>query len=247
MDVGQVPAIGRRRVVGTGGRHANDVGKRTQQHIIARPRPWLVGYHDAMRVDRRIEEEIDRHPARARSYTLVRERAVEILRAVGMTGIADVVVIFGRASERECIVPAASVLHHLDQRLHVLVVIFRMQAWHRIARTHQRAGRRHVERMVASLVELARRKALEVGALAPVDIDDLQIVARFDEVGFRRRRMDAQIEHRIGKRVAKLRLRRRADRGAAHDDAERRRRVVAVDRHRPARARRSESRRRGRR
>ena len=234
MDVGQVPAIGRRRVVGAGGGDADDVGQRAQQHIVARPRPRLVGDHDAMRVDRRVEEEVDRHPAGARRDALVGQRAVEILRAVGVAGIADVVVIFRRAGEREGVVAAAGVLHHLDQRLHVLVVIFRMQAGHRIARAHQRARRRHVERMVAALVQLARRKALEVGALAAVDIDDLEIVAGLDEIGFRRRRMDAQVEHRIGERIGQLRLRCRADRGAPDDDAERRRRVVAVDQHRSA-------------
>ena len=203
MDVGQVPAIGRRRVVGAGGRHADDVGHRPQQHIVARPRPRLVGNHDALRVDRRVEEEVDGHPAGARRDALVGQRAVEILRAVDVPGIADVVVIFGGAGEREGVVAAARVLHHLDQRLHVLVVIFRMQAGHRVARAHQRAGRRHVERMIAPLVQLARRKALEVGALAAVDVDDLEIVAGLHEIGFRGRRMDAQVDDRIGERVGR--------------------------------------------
>ena len=204
MDVGEVPAIGRRGVVGAGRGDADDVGQRTQQHIVARPRPRLVGDDQPVGVDRGVEEEVHRHPAGAGVDALVGQRGVEVGRAVGVTGIADVVVIFCRAGEREGVVAAACVLHDLDQRLHVLVVIFRVQAGHRIARAHQRARRRHVERMVLAAVELARRKTLEVGALPAVDVDDLDVVAGLDEIGLGGCRLDALVEHGIGERIGQL-------------------------------------------
>ena len=49
--------------------------------------------------------------------------------------------------------------------------------------------------MVLAAVELARRKTLEVGALAAVDVDDLDIVACLDEIGLRRCRLDALVQY----------------------------------------------------
>ncbi len=61
--------------------------------------------------------------------------------------------------------------------------------------------------MILAAIELARRKTLEVGALAAVDVDDLDIVAGLDEIGLRGRRLDALVEHRIGERVGQLEFR----------------------------------------
>ncbi len=234
VNVGKVPAIGRRGVVGAGRGDADKIGQRPQEHIVAGPRPGLVRDHQPVGVDGGVEKEIDRHPAGAGVYALVGQRLVEIVRAVGMAGIADVVIIFRRAGQREGVMAAAGVLHHLDQRLHVLVVVFRVQAGHRIARAHQRPRRRHVERMVLALVELARRKALEVGALAPVYVDDLDVVAGLDEIALRRRRLDPLVQQRIGQRIRKLEAVHQLRLGARDRHRQRRCRVMRVDRHRSA-------------
>jgi hypothetical protein len=52
--------------------------------------------------------------------------------------------------------------------------------------------------MLDPLVEFPRRKALEIRALAAIDVEDLDIVARLDMVGPRGGRLDAQIERGIG-------------------------------------------------
>ena len=58
--------------------------------------------------------------------------------------------------------------------------------------------------MILALVELAGGEALEIGALAPVDVDDLDVVAGLDEIGLRRRGMDAQIRDGVGQGIRKL-------------------------------------------
>ena len=63
----------------------------------------------------------------------------------------------------------------------------------RIALAGQRARRGDVERMLDALVELARREALEVGALPAGDVDDLDILAGAHEIGLGRRMLDADI------------------------------------------------------
>ena len=80
----------------------------------------------------------------------------------------------------------------------------------RIALPHQRARRGDVERMLHALVELARGEALEVGALAAGDVDDLDVFAGAHEIGLSRRIVDADILQRIGKRLGQQRLVRRA-------------------------------------
>ena len=184
MDVGRVPAIGGVDVVGAGRGDADEVGQRAQQHIVARPRPRLVEVECVIGVNAGVVEEVERHPALARGDPVGRQRLVEIIGAVDVAGIAEVVVIARIAGKREGVVAADGVAHHLDQRLHVLVEAFGAEAGVRIALPHQSARRGDVERMLDALVELARGETLEVGALAPGDVDDLDVLA-----GTRRHRL----------------------------------------------------------
>ena len=71
----------------------------------------------------------------------------------------------------------------------------------RIALPHQRARCGDVERMLDALVELARGEALEVRALAPGDIDDLDIFSGTDDIGLSRRVVDADILQRVSERL----------------------------------------------
>ena len=110
-----------------------------------------------------------------------------------MAGITLVVIIARVAGKPEGIVAPDGVAHHLHQRLHALIEGFGAQAGERIALPHQRARRGDVERMLHALVELARGEALEVGALPPGDVDDLDIFAGAHEIGLGRRMVDADI------------------------------------------------------
>ena len=151
-----------------------------------------------------------------------------------MAGIADIVVILGRAGQREGIVPAAGVLDHFDQRQHVLIIVFRVQARHRVGVFHQRARGGHVERVLDSLVELARCEALEIGALPTVHIEDLDVVARFHEIGLGGGRMNADVGNRVGQRIGKFEPGHALDHRAADIDGQRCRRVLRFEIHDPA-------------
>ena len=121
-----------------------------------------------------------------------------------MAGIADVVVVFRCAGHGKGVVAAHGVLHHLDQRHPVLIEVFRMQARHRIGVAHQGAAGRYVQRVLDALVELPRVEALEVGALPTIHVEDLDIVTSLDEIAFRRRRFDPQVQDRVGQRIGQV-------------------------------------------
>ncbi len=140
------------------------------------------------------------------------------------------------AAREEHVVPPHGVLHHLDQRHPVLIVVFRMQPRHRIGMAHQRARGRHVQGMLDAPVQLAGVKALEIGALPPVDVKDLDVVAGLDEIAFRRRRFHPQIEDRVGQRIGQVMLPDHARPRALHQNRHRCRRVLSLRCHRRTRS-----------
>ena len=231
MDVGRVPAIGGRGIVGTGRADTDQIGQRPQQHIIARARPGFVGIHHPVVVQPGIEEEVDRHPAGPPRDPVRRQRGVEIVRTVDVAGIADIVVILGGTGQRKGIVAPAGVLDHLNQRLHLLVIVFRVQTRHRIGMAHQCPGGGHVQRMGNALVQLARGETLEIGALAPVHIEDLDIVAGLDEIGLGSGRMHPDIGNRIGQRVGQFEPGRAFQHRAADEHGQRRGGVLRLEIH----------------
>jgi hypothetical protein len=68
--------------------------------------------------------------------------------------------------------------------------------------------------MLNSLVEFARRKTLEVGALPPGNVDDLNIFAGAHEIGPSRRFVDADVLQRIRKRLGQQHIVRAAHKAA---------------------------------
>ncbi len=60
--------------------------------------------------------------------------------------------------------------------------------------------------MLDTLVEFAGVKALEIGALAALDVDNLDVITRLDEIAFRRGRFHPQVKHRIGQWVGQVEL-----------------------------------------
>ena len=63
-----------------------------------------------------IEEKVDRHPTGAGVDAVRGKGGVEVIRAIGMAGIADIVVVFRSAGHRKSIVAANGILNYLDQR-----------------------------------------------------------------------------------------------------------------------------------
>ena len=234
MDIRQIPAIGGRGVIGTGRVDADQIGQRPHQHIVARARPRFIRNQHAMGVDVGVEKEVHGHPAGAAIDPMLCQGAVEVVRAVGVAGIADVVIVFRRAGHGEGIVAADGVLHHLDQGDPLLIVVFRVQAGHGIGMAHQRARGGDVERVLDAAVEFAGVKALEIGALAAFDVDDLDVVACFDEIAFRRGGFYPQIKDRIGKRIGQVELADLAKFGALQVQRERCGGVLCVRHHRQA-------------
>ena len=72
-----------------------------------------------MIVDPRVVEIIDRFPALARRHLIRFERAIEILGAVPMARIADIVIIAAVAGGGEEVMPPDRVLDDFHQRLEV--------------------------------------------------------------------------------------------------------------------------------
>ena len=85
--------------------------------------------------------------------------------------------------------------------------------------------------MLHALVELARGKALEVGALPPGNVDDLDIFAGAHDVGLRRRLVDADILKRIGERLWQVGFARATKPAAKHVEADGRRRILRAGFH----------------
>ena len=146
-----------------------------------------------MRVDEGIEEKIDRHPAAPPGNAEAGQRGVEVVAAVVVAGVADVIVVLGGAGHGKGVVAAHGVLHHFDQRAHVLVVVLGMQARHRVRMAHQGAGGGHVQRQLQTLIQLGLGEALEVGALLAVHIDDLDVLSGLHRVRLRAGVFDQQV------------------------------------------------------
>ena len=117
-----------------------------------------------------------------------------------MTRISGIFVIFGRTGEREGVVPADGVTHHLDQRPHVFIVIFGMEPGTRKGRAHQGAGRRGVEPLLDAIGQGCRIEGQEVRTLPAFDVDDLDVVARPDPVGAGLGGRNPEVESDIGQR-----------------------------------------------
>ncbi|EKD60275.1 MAG: hypothetical protein ACD_54C00843G0002 [uncultured bacterium] len=206
VNIRKIPAICGRGIIRASRVDTNNVGQRPQQNVIAGAAPRLVRDQHAMGVNRRIEEQVDRHPAGPRRHPMFAQGAVEIVGTIGVAGIADVVVVLCSAGHCESIVAAHSILHHFDQRQPILIVIFRMQARHRIGVAHEGARGGHIQRVFQPLIQLAGGKALKIRTLAAIDVDDLDVVAGFDEIAFGGGGFHPQIQHRGCQRVGQVKL-----------------------------------------
>ena len=68
-----------------------------------------------MIVQGRVEEEIDRHPTFARCDVKIGQCTVEVVRAIYVSWITDIIVIFRRTSQRKGIMTPTGVSNHLDK------------------------------------------------------------------------------------------------------------------------------------
>ncbi len=229
MDVGDLPAVGRVDVVRARRGGAHEVAGRPQQHVVPGPRPRLVHHELVVGIKAGVVEEVQRLPALAPRDPERGDLAVEVLAAVHVARVAHVLVVLRRAGQREAVVPADRVLHDLHERIHVHVEALAIQPRLRIGRAHQRPRRRRVQAALDPVLQLARVERQEVRALAPLDVDDLDVLARLDLIGERRRPVDADVEAWLGQRRRELRRRPRERLGAVDLDGDRRGRPAAVD------------------
>ena len=177
MDIRHLPGVRGVDVVGAGRRRAHQVAHRPQHHVVAGPRPRLVGDQLHVAVKRGVVEEVQRLPALARRDLERSQRAVEVVGAVDVPGVAEVLVVLGLAGERERVVAADGVAHHLDQRVHVEVVELAVQAGLGVGVAHQRSGHGGVEAALDAAFELGPVEGEEVRALLALDVDDLDVLA----------------------------------------------------------------------
>src|SRR5262249_44080813 len=148
----------------------------------ARPRPGLVQEVRVLGVDTGIIEKVDGRPAPTRFYAERCQRSIKIVRAVGVTRIAEGVVVARRTSEAGGVVAADGVAHDFDQRLQVVIEELAVEAGSRIAESDHAARRRHIETALDALVQLARIEGLEVGTLPAGLVDDLDVLARLHQI-----------------------------------------------------------------
>ena len=99
-----------------------------------------------------------------------------------MAGVSQVLVVARGAREAEGIVAPAGILDEFQQRLVIDGVILGVQAGARVERAHQGAGGGGVDLAFEAPVEGAQAERLEVGALAPLHVHDLDELARLDFV-----------------------------------------------------------------
>ena len=229
VDIGALPCVGGVDVVRAGGRGADEVVGRPQQHVVAGARPRLVGEQDHVRVEGRVVEEVERVPAAPRGDRVGLEHAVEVVGAVDVPEVAGVLVVLRRAGEPERVVAADGVAHDLDQRVLVDVVELPVQAGHRVRVAHDRARGGGVEPALEAALELAGVEGEEVRALAALHVEHLDVLALAHLVGERGGAVDAEVQPRLGQRRRQLDLGERPRRRAPHLDDQVRGRRVSVD------------------
>ena len=85
--------------------------------------------------------------------------------------------------------------------------------------------------MLNALVEFAGVKALEIGALAAFDVDDLDVVTGLHEIGLGGRGFYPQVQHRVGQGIGQVKLADLAKFGALQVQRDGRGGVLCVRRH----------------
>ncbi len=229
VNVGDLPAVGGVDVVGACRGGAEQVVGGPQQDVVAGPRPGLVGDEAVALVKARVVEEVERLPALARLHPEGRHLSVEVLRAVDVAWIAEVLVVLRGAGKGEAVVAPDGVLDHLDQRVHVDVEALAMEPRLRVGGSHQGSRRRRIEATLQTPFQLAAVEGEEVGALLALDVDDLDELAGGDLVGRRGGPVDPEVEARLGQRRGQLGPLRRPRHLPADLQQQRRGRPGAVD------------------
>jgi hypothetical protein len=137
LNVRGVPAVGRINVVGTSRRSTDEVLQRSKQHVVARPRPGFIEEELIASVNSSVVEKIDGGPSLTRSNAVGVQLPIEVVRAIGVPGISHIGVVLGGTSQRKSVVPTHRVSHDLNQRLHLLIIEFRIETGAGIRRAHQ--------------------------------------------------------------------------------------------------------------
>ncbi len=201
VHLGRVPRVRGVDVVGAGAREADEVGVRAEEDVVAGPRPRLVRDEHVVGVEGGVEEEVERRPALSRLDRVRQQLRVEVVRAVDVAEVAHVLVVLRVARQREGVVPADGVADDLDQRLLVGVVELPVQPRLRVRVPHQRACRRRVEAALVPRLELLRVEGQEVGALAALHVDHLDVLAGPHLVRERGGARHLEVEPRVGERL----------------------------------------------
>ena len=228
VDVGRIPRVGGIHIVGTRRRCTHEVGHRAQQHVVPGPRPRLVGHEEVVGVEGRVEEEVQRRPPLAGGDRVRLDLHVEVVRAVHVAGIPQVLVVLRVARQGERVVAPDGVADHLDERDHVGVVELAGEPGCRVRVAHERAGDRGVQPSLHAVLQLAPMERQEVGALPTFHVDDLDELAGLHLVARGRGPVDPEVQPGFGQRRRQLHLVVGARYRPPHFDAQvaRRRRAV---------------------
>ena len=235
LDVGGVPPVRGVDVAGTGGGDADEVGEGAHEHEIARARPGIVHPDGIGVIERGVEEEVDGRPPAARADAVALALGVDVVRAVHMAGVSQILVVARGARDAEGIVAPARVLDELEQRFVIDGVVLGVQAGAGIERAHQGAGGGGVDLAFEAPVEGAQAERLEVAALAPLHVHELDELAGPDLVAPGGAGLDVEVDQRVRERrrraVRRLQVRPRFAADVEHDLG---RGALRVGRHRAA-------------
>ncbi len=123
-----------------------------------------------------------------------------------MAEVAHVLVVLGRAGEAERVVAADGVTDDLDERLEVVVEELGVEPGGGVRVAHQRPRGRCVEAALLAFLKLRCAEREEVGALATLDVDHLDVLTGLHLVGERRGAIDLEVEARVGERIGESKL-----------------------------------------
>ncbi len=234
VNVGGVPTVSGIDVTWTSRGYTHQVGQGFEEYVVARPGPGFVQIKLVVFVQIGVVEKINCLPAPSSRNAIGGEGHVEVVRAVDMTGITHVFVIFRGACQIEGVVSTHGIAHHFHQRLHAGIEELGIQTRTGIRGPHQTPRRGGIQATFDTLIQPGHGEGLKIRTLSPLDIDDLDKLAGFDFVSASGAAIDAGFLFWISQGIRQRRWFLEVHCRAAQHNHQISRRIVFIHAHRSA-------------